>query len=83
MLISYHLRARKHVFEWAKQKNYKVLKLRNLPFRGPFFFGSSQAQRVFRVELMMEDSTVEKAHIKIGNFWNDMLKFQVEVRWDK
>lgn len=83
ILISYHIRARRHVFGWADKNNYKILRLRNLPFRGPFFFNSSQAHRVFRAELLMEDGSVEKAYLKIGNFWNDVLKLQIEVKWDR
>lgn len=83
LLISYHLRARKHVYKWAQENNYRVLSLRNLLLLGPFYFGTSKAQRVFRASVITEDGNVEKLYIKVGDYWKGVLKFKVEEKWDK
>jgi hypothetical protein len=85
LLIYFHYRARRMVYDWAEANNYKVIKLRfRFIFKGPWtWWGASEKrQKVFYAELMNAEGRVKGAFVKCGDYWRGLVVDKVEVKWD-
>jgi hypothetical protein len=68
---------------WAKENGFRIVRReRRTYFRGPFFWGSSNCQIVYRVEVHGPDAVAKAGWVRIGGYWWPSAD-RIEVRWDE
>ncbi len=77
-------RARAAVRSWAERQELKLHKLSlRLARRGPFLWGTSRAQHVFRVVATDPQGQRRSGFVRVGDTWRGVLTPRIEVRWDQ
>jgi hypothetical protein len=68
---------------WARTQGYELLSYgERWFFRGPFFWGTSEGQKVYKVTMRDLDGRVRTAYARCGGFWLGLWTDAVELRWD-
>jgi hypothetical protein len=68
---------------WASENGYDILSREACWFfRGPFFWGTSEGQKVYKVTLRDQDGRVRHGYARCGGYWLGLWTDRVEVRWD-
>jgi hypothetical protein len=76
-------RSRQLLESWARENGLEIVSSEFRWFRrGPFFWTTSSAQRVFHVTVRMPDGGTRGGWVRCGGFWGGLLQDRVEVRWD-
>ena len=77
-------RAEEMLEEWANQNKFQIVKYeyRRL-FKGPFFWGSSRGQFVYRVTVTDSHGDTRVAWVRLGSWVWGVWKNQVQVIWDE
>jgi hypothetical protein len=70
------------LLRWAQERGYRILRQERRTFRrGPFFWGSSSYQIVYRIEVQDKQGTRRRGWVRIGKYtWPD--PNQIDERWD-
>ena len=76
-------RARTMLEDWVRENGYELLSQEECWFfRGPFFWGTSKGQIVYKVSLRGPDGMVRNGYARCGGYWLGLWTQAVEVRWD-
>src|SRR5262245_52480056 len=82
-LYGYYSRSRELLEVWAKQNGFRLLQSeRRCLLRGPFLWGSSKNQTVYRVKIRDEAGRIRSGWVRCGGWCLGLFSDQVEVRWD-
>ena len=68
---------------WAEEGGYEIVRRqRRSFFKGPFFWGSSNNQIVYRIEVHDRGGMLKSGWVRIGSFWWPSVG-RIDVRWDE
>ena len=68
---------------WAAQNGHTILaKELRMIRRGPFFWTSSNGQRVFYVTVRTSGGDTRRGWVRLGGFFFGLLSEHVDVRWE-
>jgi hypothetical protein len=68
---------------WAQREGLRLLRREECWFfRGPFFWSTSDGQRVYRVTVQDPEGRVGNGYVRCGGYWRGLFTDQVEARWD-
>ena len=73
-----------HILEtWAEAGGYQILNFERRYLRlGPFFFGTSKGQVVYRVTVQDQQGQIRRGYVRCGSYLLGVWSDQAEVRWD-
>ncbi len=75
--------SRQMIERWAKKNGLQLLSSRFCWIRrGPFFWSSSKAQRIYRVNVRPPEGRPRTGWVRCGSFWGGIFVEKIEVRWD-
>ena len=82
-VIGSYRRAARLLSQWAASNGYRIIESeRRKFFKGPFFWGSSNNQIIFRVTVQDAYGNIRRGWVRCGSYllgaWND----EVDFRWD-
>lgn len=81
--LQQYQRAREMLEDWAERNQIQIEKseLRHF-FKGPFFWGSSRGQFVYRVHVIDRAGQRRTGWVRVGSWFWGIWKNQVNVIWD-
>ncbi|MFD0893284.1 hypothetical protein KBB96_17820 [Luteolibacter ambystomatis] len=76
-------RARTLLEEWADSSGFRLLESEKRDFfKGPFFWGSSKLQVVYRITVCDRSGRERQGWVRCGDWFFGLMGSQVEVKWD-
>lgn len=82
IIVWSHARGRSMLETWAYRKGYELLSREECWFfRGPFFWGTSEGQKVYKVTVREAEGAVRHGYVRCGSFWRGLWSDDVEARW--
>ncbi|WP_052573963.1 hypothetical protein [Haloferula sp. BvORR071] len=71
------------VYGWARENGYRLMRADRCLFsKGPFFWGTSKSQIVFRVVVQDTDGMQRSGWVRCGSWLGGLLSNKTEARWD-
>jgi len=68
---------------WAARNGFRILAgKRCLVWQGPFFFGTSESQEVYRVTIQDHSGYIRSGYVRCGGYFLGTFSDQAEVVWD-
>ncbi len=68
---------------WATEGGYRIVRQERRTYRrGPFFWGSSGYQIVYRIRVQHPDGTFKLGWVRIGSYWLPDPS-RIDERWDE